>query len=49
VILPKRMVLCGRGLIGLKRALEPVLEWLPFPAARLACRGFALSCTIATK
>ena len=49
VVLPKRMVLCGRGLIGLKWALEPALEWLPFAAARLACRGFALSCTIATK
>ncbi len=49
VVLPKRFVLCGGGMIGMKCALEPALEWLPFAAARLACRGFALSCTIATK
>jgi len=49
VVVPKRFVLCGGGLIGLKCALEPALEWLPFAAARLACRGLALSCTIATK
>ena len=49
VVLPSKFVLCGRGLIGLKRVLEPALEWLPFSAASLLCRGFALSCTIATK
>jgi hypothetical protein len=49
VVLPKRFVLCGEGMIGLKCALEPALEWLPYSAARLACRGFALSCTVATK
>lgn len=49
VVLPKRFVLVGGGMIGMKSALEPVLEWLPYAAARLACRGFALSCTIATK
>lgn len=49
VVLPKKFVLSNRGLIGMKRALEPALEWLPFSAARLLCRGLALSCTIATK
>ncbi len=48
VVLPKQFVLCGGGMMGLKCALEPALEWLPYAAARLACRGFALSCTIAT-
>ena len=48
-VLPKRFVLCGGGLTGLKCALEPVLEWIPYSAASLAVRGFALSCTIATK
>ncbi len=49
LVLPKRFVLCGRGLIDLKRALEPALEWLPFSTTRLLCRGLALSCTIATR
>jgi SAM-dependent methyltransferase len=49
VVLPRRFVLCAGGMVGLKCALEPVLERLPYAAARLACRGFALSCTIATK
>jgi SAM-dependent methyltransferase len=44
-----RALLCGRGLFGLKRFLEPALEWLPFRPARLVCRGLGLSCTIATK
>jgi SAM-dependent methyltransferase len=49
VVAPRNYVLFGRGLIGLKQAMEPALEWLPFSAARLFCRGLALSCTIATK
>jgi 2-polyprenyl-3-methyl-5-hydroxy-6-metoxy-1,4-benzoquinol methylase len=49
LVLPRRIVMCGRGLIGLKRRLEPGLEWLPFRLARLLCRGFALTCTVATK
>jgi SAM-dependent methyltransferase len=48
-VLPERFVLCGSGLTGLKCLLEPVSEWMPYAAARLFCRGFALSCTIATK
>ncbi len=39
----------GAGLIGLKRLFEPGLEWLPFPLAKLLCRGLGLSCTVATK
>lgn len=48
-VLPRRMVLCGRGLIGLKCLAEPALEWLPFRLARLLCGALALSTTIATK
>jgi SAM-dependent methyltransferase len=49
VVLPQRLVMCGRGLVGLKRRCEPILEWLPFRLAKLLCRGFALTCTVATK
>ena len=49
VVLPRRMVLCGNGLAGLKRAAEPGLEALPYALTRLFCRGGALSTTIATK
>ena len=45
----QHVVLCGRGLVGLKRRFEPALEKLPFPMASLLCRGFGLSTTIATK
>jgi SAM-dependent methyltransferase len=49
VTTPRQVVLSGRGLIGVKRALEPALEWLPFRLARLLCRGGGLSCTVASK
>lgn len=49
VVLPRRVVLCGRGLAGAKRLAEPALELLPFRLARLLCRGFGLSMTIAQK
>ena len=49
LVAPRRVVLCGSGLIGLKRRLEPGLEWLPFRFAKLLCRGLGLSCTVATK
>ena len=45
----RQIVLCLNGLLGLKCLFEPALEWLPFPLAKLACRGLGLSCTIATK
>jgi SAM-dependent methyltransferase len=45
----QRIVLCGSGLLAAKCFVEPALEWLPFRLAKLACRGFGLSCTIATK
>ena len=48
-VTPNRIVLCGSGLVGLKCFLEPALEWLPYALAKLACRGFGLSLTIATK
>ncbi len=49
VVLPRRMVLCGTGLAGLKRAAEYGLEALPYAWTKLFCRGAALSTTIATK
>jgi SAM-dependent methyltransferase len=49
VVIRSRAVLCGRGLIGLKCLFEPCLEWLPFRLAKLFCRGFGFSYTIATK
>ena len=49
LVVPRQVVLCGRGLIGLKRLFEPSLERLPFRFAKLLCRGLGLSCTIATK
>jgi 2-polyprenyl-3-methyl-5-hydroxy-6-metoxy-1,4-benzoquinol methylase len=49
VVMPRQIVLCGYGLISVKRVLEPSLEWLPFSLAKLLCRGLGLSCTIATK
>jgi hypothetical protein len=44
-----QMVFCGNGLAPVKRLFEPLLEWLPFRAAKLLCRGLGLSCTIARK
>jgi 2-polyprenyl-3-methyl-5-hydroxy-6-metoxy-1,4-benzoquinol methylase len=44
-----KMFLCGNGLAALKRSFEPLLEWLPFRAAKLLCRGLGLTCTIARK
>jgi SAM-dependent methyltransferase len=45
----QRMVLLGGGACLAKRWLEPMLDRLPIAAAHLLCRGFAMSCTIATK
>ena len=49
LVVPRQVVLCGSGLIRLKRLLEPNLERLPFRFARILCRGLGLSCTVATK
>ncbi len=49
VVVPRRVVFCGNGLIGWKRLLEPSLEWLPFRLAKLLCRGLGLAYTLATK
>ncbi len=48
-VVPSRIVLCGSGLAGCKCWFEPCLEWLPFGLAKLLCRGFGFSYTIATK
>ncbi|GAB5402852.1 MAG: hypothetical protein Aurels2KO_10830 [Aureliella sp.] len=46
----KRIYLSGiPGLTGLKNALEPLLEWLPYRVAVQCCRRFGLNCTVATK
>jgi len=49
LITSHRVVLCGSGLVGLKCRFEPTLECVPYWLARLVCRGFGLSITIATK
>jgi SAM-dependent methyltransferase len=46
---PGRVWLCGGGGRRTKQLLEPVLDRLPVRPAQFLCRGFALSCTIATK
>jgi SAM-dependent methyltransferase len=46
---PERVVLCGGGGRLVKQLIEPALDRLPVKAARFLCRGFAMSCTIATK
>lgn len=49
VVIPARAVLCGSGLVGFKRLVEPSLEFLPARAALLLSRGLGLCETIATK
>jgi SAM-dependent methyltransferase len=44
-----RIVLSGSGLAGAKRVFEPLLEWVPFRLARVACRALGLSFTIAQR
>ena len=39
VVLPSQVVLLGGGLRWLKCQLEPLLEFIPYDAAKLACRG----------
>jgi SAM-dependent methyltransferase len=45
----KRLIYCGSGGRGFKQAVEPLLDKVPVRLGRLLCRGFAMSCTIATK
>lgn len=49
VVLPSQAVLLGGGLRWLKCQLEPLLEYVPYCAAKLACRGLAMNCTLAVK
>jgi SAM-dependent methyltransferase len=44
-----RLVECGGGGRVVKQWIEPWLDRLPVRAARLLCRGLAMSATIATK
>ncbi len=46
---PARMLRCGGGGRLTKQLIEPLLDRLPVKLARLASRGLAMSCTIATK
>ena len=45
----RRLVVCGGGGRALKQCIEPWLDHLPVRAARLLCRGLAMSATIARK
>jgi SAM-dependent methyltransferase len=45
----KRLIACGGGGRVAKQLVEPWLERLPVRAARLLCRGWAMSVTIAWK
>lgn len=45
----QRLVVCGSGGRALKQCIEPLLDHLPVRAARLMCRGLAMSATIARK
>ncbi len=44
-----RIFQCGGGLRLVKQLCEPLIDKLPVNTAHLLCRGFGLSCTIATK
>jgi SAM-dependent methyltransferase len=45
----QRVWLLGGGGRRVKQLVEPALDRLPLGVARLLCRGFSYSCTIATK
>jgi SAM-dependent methyltransferase len=45
----RRLVTCGGGGRVVKQWIEPWLDRVPARAARLVCRGLAMSATIATK
>ncbi|MCA9259093.1 MAG: methyltransferase domain-containing protein [Planctomycetales bacterium] len=47
--LRSQFVVCGGGGRLMKQLSEPLIEKLPVKMARLLCRGFAMSCTIAMK
>jgi len=49
VVTKGRMVLFGGGFRIAKQIVEPLLDHLPVRAGHLLCRGFGMSCTIATK
>ncbi len=49
VVTKQRIITCGSGLRLVKQMVEPLLDHLPIRAAHLLCRGFGMSCTIATK
>ncbi|MCA9236029.1 MAG: class I SAM-dependent methyltransferase [Planctomycetales bacterium] len=44
-----QLVMFGGGFRRTKQLLEPALDRAPLKLARLLCRGWAMSCTVATK
>lgn len=46
---PRQLVVCGSGGRAVKQLIETWLDRLPVRTARLLCRGFAMSTTIAWK
>ncbi|NOY43426.1 MAG: class I SAM-dependent methyltransferase [Planctomycetes bacterium] len=49
VVTKKRIITCGSGLRLAKQLVEPLFDRLPVRPAHLLCRGFGMSCTLATK
>jgi hypothetical protein len=49
VVTRNRVLVWGRGGRTAKQLIEPIMDWLPTSMARVLCRGFGMSCTIATK
>jgi hypothetical protein len=45
----RRLLVCGGGGRAVKQYVEPWLDRLPVSAARLLCRGLAMSATFAWK
>lgn len=49
VVSKKRIYLAGGGGRWIKQLVEPLLDRLPIRIAHLLCRGWGMSCTVATK
>ena len=49
IVTRRRIWLARRGLIGLKRLCEPLLEFLPYTLAWRGCTAAGMHCTVATR